>query len=340
MDYLDELLKRLTLASGVGYSGNIEDVVFEELRTCGVDAQIEKDGSVYGHLKGASDFGVMLACHIDEIGFMVSSVDEAGRISLSGIGGCDVRILPGQEVIVHGKDDIRGYIGAKPPHLLTTDERKKVFPIEKLFVDTGLTPSEVKECVSLGNYVSFLGSYTALQGDLRSVKAIDNRASVACGLMVVKELSRGHRSCDIHFVATSQEEYTGLGARIHSFSLPVSYAIVVDVTFGEYPDLKDHEYFPLNSGPVIGRGATIPEKLHEALIAAAKKIEIPYQIEAIPTYTGTDADAIAFNREGIPTCLVGIPVRYMHTPVEVVSLKDIDRAYRLIVQFLSELQAP
>lgn len=337
MDYLDQLLKKLTLATGVGYAGNVTDVVLEELRTCGAEARIEQDGSVYGNLAGDKDIGVMLACHIDEIGFMVSSVDDVGRIGLSGIGGVDVRILPGQEVIVHGEDDLRGYIGAKPPHLLTMEERRKVLPIEKLFVDTGLTPETVKKSVSIGDCVSFLGSYTTLQGDLRSVKAIDNRASVACGLMVIRELSRAERPCHIHFVATSQEEYTGLGARIHSYSLPISYAVVVDVTFGEFPDLKDHEYFPLNGGPVIGRGATIPETLHDVLIAAAKEIEIPYQIEAMPTYTGTDADAIAFNREGIPTCIIGIPVRYMHTPIEVVSLKDIHRAQRLIVSFLKHL---
>ncbi|KPK70710.1 hypothetical protein AMJ87_08405 [candidate division WOR_3 bacterium SM23_60] len=337
MDYLDQLLKKLTLATGIGYAGNVTDVVCEELRSYGVDTRVEKDGSVYGKLTGAQDIGVMLACHIDEIGFMVSSVDDVGRIGLSGVGGIDVRILPGQEVTVHGRENVRGYIGAKPPHLLTADERKKVLPIEKLFVDTGLTPAVVKKSVSVGDCISFLGSYTTLQGDLRSVKAIDNRASVACGLMVMKELARGECPCHLHFVATSQEEYTCLGARIHSYALPVSYAIVVDVTFGEFPDLKDHEYFPLNSGPVISRGATIPETLYDLLIAAAKEIEIPHQIEAVPTFTSTDADAIAFNREGIPTCLIGIPVRYMHTPIEVVSLKDIHRCQRLIVSFLKHL---
>jgi endoglucanase len=337
MDHLDQLLKKLTLATGVGYAGNAADVVREELCSYGIDARIEQDGSVYGCLTGAQDFGVMLACHIDEIGFMVSSVDDSGRIGLSGIGGVDVRILPGQEVVIHGKENVRGYIGAKPPHLLTAEERKQVLPLEKLFVDTGLTPAAVKKAVAIGDCISFLGSYTTLQGDLRSVKAIDNRASVACGLMVMRELSGAERPCHVHFIATSQEEYTGLGARIHSYALPVRYAVVVDVTFGEYPDLKEHEYFPLNSGPVLGRGATIPETLYDILIAAAKEIEIPYQIEALPTYTGTDADAIAFNREGIPTCLVGIPVRYMHTPIEVVSLKDIQRAHRLIVNFLRHL---
>ncbi len=338
MEYLDALLEKLTLATGIGYSGNIQDVILEELQKYQIESRIEQDRSVYGYVEGEKDIGVMIACHSDEIGFMVSSIDDAGRISFSEVGGADVRILPGQEVTVHGKKDVRGYIGAKPPHLMTKEERKKVFPIEKLFVDTGLNSREAKKLIGIGDCISFLGAYKKLQGDLRSVKSIDNRASVACGMLIMKTLSQIDHLHSIYFVATSQEEYTGLGARIHSYALPIHYAIVIDVTFGEHPDLNEYEYFPLNKGPVIGRGATIPEKMSDLLFESAKDLEIPYQIEAMPTYTGTDADDIAFNREGIPTCLVGIPVRYMHTPVEVVSLKDIDRANRLIVKFLKKLE--
>lgn len=338
MEYLDELLEKLTRATGIGYSGTIQDVILEELQKYQIESKIEQDGSVYSHIKGETDIGVMIACHSDEVGFMVSSIDGAGRISLSEVGGVDVRILPGQEVVVHGKEDVRGCIGAKPPHLVTKEERKKVIPLEKLFVDTGFNASKVKKLFKIGDSISFCGTYTKLQGDFRSVKSLDNRASVACGVLVMKTLSKIEHKSNIHFIATSQEEYTGLGARIHSFRLPIQYAVVIDVTFGEHPDLSEHEYFPLNKGPVIGRGATIPEKLYALLVESAKESEIPYQIEPLPTYTGTDADYIAFNREGIPTCIIGIPVRYMHTPVETVSLKDIDRARRLIVEFIKRLE--
>jgi len=338
MEYLDELLEKLTRATGVGYSGTIQDVIQQELEKYQIESRIEQDGSVYSHIKGETDIGIMIACHSDEIGFMVSSIDRAGRLSLSAVGGADVRILPGQEVVVHGRKDVRGCVGAKPPHLMTKEEREKVIPIEKLFVDTGLNTRTVKKLVGIGDSISFCGTYTKLQGDLRSVKSLDNRASVACGLLVMKILSKTEHKSNIHFIATSQEEYTGLGARIHSFRLPIHYAVVIDVTFGEHPDVSEHEYFPLNKGPVIGRGATIPEKLYELLVESAKESEIPCQIEPLPTYTGTDADDIAFNREGIPTCLIGIPVRYMHTPVETVSLKDIDRTRRLIVEFIKRLE--
>lgn len=334
---LDTLLLKLTQATGVGYGGDIAHVVVAELRSYGIKASIEQDRSVVGELLSGRNPRVMIACHIDEIGFLVSSVDEAGRLRISPVGGSDDRILPGQEVVVHGRQTMRGYIGAKPPHLLTQDERKKILPLEKLFVDTGLPSAFVHENVEIGDYITFANTYQKLAGDLRSAKSLDNRASVACGLLVMHELAQSTPPCDVYFVATSQEEFSGLGARIHSYRLPVDRAVVIDVTHGEHPALKEHEYFPLGKGPAIGRGATIPEKLSAIMVESAKAIEIPYQIEALPKHTGTDAEAIAFNREGIATSLISIPLRYMHSPVEVVNLKDIERSARLVIHFLSQL---
>jgi putative aminopeptidase FrvX len=335
--YLDALLERLTLANGVGYAGNVMDLVFRELRTSRLTSKIERDGSVHAVLSGTGKVSVMLACHIDEIGFMVSSIDDEGRIYFSEIGGADPRILPGQEVTILTKEPVKGYIGAKPPHLVTKKEANKVLSIEKLFIDVGIAPAIVKKIVKIGDCISFTGTYRKLQGNLRTAKSLDNRASVACAILALKKLSRMKHSATIHFIATSQEEYTGLGATIHSYKLPINYAIIVDVTFAEHPDLKDYEYLPLDKGPAIGRGATIPEKLFQSLAKIAKRTKIAYQIEALPTYTGTDADAIAFNREGIPTCIISIPLRYMHTPVEVVSLNDIEKAAQLVVNFVKEL---
>ncbi len=335
--HIDEILKKLTLATGVGYSGDIKNIVQDQLKNLNIDAKIEKDGSVCGYLKGTTDCGVMIACHIDEVGFLINSIDDAGRLGLSEVGGSDVSILPGQEVMVHGSRSVRGYIGAKPPHLVPKEDRETILAIDKLFVDTGLPINEVKKVFKIGDSVSFLGKYRSLQSDLRTVKSLDNRASVACGIMAMHELSQRKRNLNIYFVATSQEEFSGLGARTHAYRLPVDYAIVVDVSFGEHPDLKEHEYTTLGSGPVIGRGATIPEKLSDLLIETAKEFDIPYQIEPLPTRTGTDADGIAFSREGIATCVIGIPLRYMHTPVEVVCLKDIAYTKDLIVKYIEKL---
>ncbi|OPX17443.1 hypothetical protein BXT86_06495 [candidate division WOR-3 bacterium 4484_100] len=337
MEYLDGLLEKLTQGIGVGYTGNIRTRIKEELEALDINAEINPDGSVTALLKGSENKSLFLACHLDEIGYIVSSIDEVGRIYFSPVGGSDIRLLPGQEVVISGKVELNGYVGVRPPHLLTPDERNKVQPLDKLFVDIGLPADYVKENVQIGDVITFSNRYYKLNNDLRSAKSLDDRAGVACGILVLKELAKTAHRVNVYFVATNQEEFTSLGARVHSYRLPVDYGLVVDVTFGEYPGLREGEFFALNKGPTIARGATIPEKLYNLLIESAQELEIPYQVEPITGFTGTDADAIAFNREGIPTCIIGIPVRYMHSPVEVVALKDIERSARLITGFIKKL---
>jgi putative aminopeptidase FrvX len=172
---------------------------------------------------------------------------------------------------------------------------------------------------------------------LRSAKAMDNRASVTAGIMSLIKLHKHPVKPNVHFVATSQEEFSGLGARLLSQRVHACCAIIVDVTFGDQPDVPETEVFPLASGPTLGRGGTLPAKFFNLLVQCAQELGIPYQVEPLPTNTGTDADSIAFSVDGIPCCLLGIPVRNMHTPVEVVSLQDIERTSQLIVHFIKKL---
>ncbi len=335
--YLDGILERLCRANGVGYSGGVKNVLLNEIESFTDEAKIFPDGSVYGLIKGMKKINVMLACHIDEIGFIVSDIEDNGFIRFKPVGGCDDRILPGQEIIILGRKEIRGYVGAKPPHLMKKDEAEKVMTTDKLYIDTGMKSELLKKFVNVGDFICFVGHYDKLQGDLRSAKALDNRSSIACAILVLRELSKLGSPVNLHFVATNQEEFSGLGARIHSYRLNPDYGVVIDVTHGEYPGLSEGEYFNLNKGPVIARGATIPQKVYKLLTECAQSREIPYQIEPVPIYTGTDAEAIAFNKEGIPTGVIGIPLRYMHTPVEVVCLKDIERTAHLVIEFLKKL---
>ena len=337
IEYLDKLLKKLCEAIGLGYSGNVADIIVNEIKSFTDDVRLFEDGSVYGFITGSGKFHLMLACHLDEIGFLVSYIEDNGFLRFRQIGGCDERILPGQEVIVLGRKPVKGYIGAKPPHLMTKEEHEKVLSIDKLFIDTGLKLKEIRKLVDIGDVVCFAGYYNKLQGNLRSAKSLDNRASVAGAILMMRELAKIGSPINIHFVATNQEEFSGLGARIHSYRLKLDYGVVIDVTHGECPGLAEGEYFGLNKGPVIARGATIPQKLYRLLVETAKTHEIPYQIEPLPGWTGTDADLIAFNKDGIPTCVLGIPLRYMHTPVEVVCLKDIERTARLVTEFIKRI---
>ncbi len=337
MEYLDNLLEKLVNASGMGYHGDIQDVIKRELDLLPIQAAIEKDGSVTGYHHGVEKTAIMIACHSDEIGFIINRIDDSGLVFLSEIGGTDARVLPGQEMLIHGREKIRGCIGAKPPHLLTADENQKVVPIDDLFVDTGLPAESVRAICQIGDCITFYSPYRRLTADLRTSKALDNRVGVACGMMVMRELVNVRHRAGVYFVATSHEEFSGLGARVHSYRLPVDYSVVIDVTFGDHPELKEHEGFALGSGVVIGRGPTVPEKLARALTEIARTLDIPYQYELSTRSTGTDADEIAFNRSGIPSCIVMIPVRNMHSPVEIVSLRDIERAARLIVGFVRNL---
>lgn len=334
MDDLDRLLERLCLARGAGYAGNFPEVMAEEIKKIGAMPEIWPDRSVLATIKGDAEASILIACHGDEIGLMVSAINEQGLIRMSEVGGCDHRLYPGQEVFILARELLEGFIAVKPPHLLSNKERTNVWLLSDLFVDTGLPAERVRTLVEIGDHIFFAGRYRRLNAELRSSKALDNRASVAAGILVLKELIAQPVRPTIHLVATSQEEFSGLGARLAANRLACDAAIVIDVTHGEFPDLLDGEYYPLNAGPALLCGGTIPPLLFNRLIKAARDLEIPHQIEVAPSWTGTDADAIAFNRTGVPTVALGIPLRYMHSPVEVVSLKDIERTARLTAEFI------
>jgi len=333
---LDLLLEKLSGACGLGYATEAALLVEREARKYTKEVTVDKSASVVATSRGRGKKRVMLAAHIDEIGFIVSGIEE-GYLRIAPIGGIDPRVMPGQEVTVYGRRKLRGYIGITAPHYTTPENRERVVGIKDLYVDTGLPAGRIKKLVQIGDGVVYAGRYAKLAGSLRSGKALDNRAGVVCGLIVLKMLARVEHDCDLYFVATTQEEELGLGARVNAYRLELDLGLVVDATHGEHPELKEHEVFPLNRGPVIGKSSTLSPKIFEGLVNAAKRLEMSYQVECMPRGTSTDADYIAFAKEGIPTGLVSIPVRYMHTPVEVVSLSDIERAARLIADFLVHL---
>ncbi len=334
MNDLDALLERLTTAYGAGYAGDASDVIMSALNEIGLASAHRPDGSVFAVLPGGSAQTILIACHADEIALMVSAIDDQGFISMSEIGGCDQRIYPGQDVVIQGKNRLSGYIALKPPHLMSATERKKVWPVRELFVDTGLPADRVRSKVQIGDTIFFVNRYRRLTADRRSGKSMDNRASIASGILALGDLITCTSRPAVHFVATSQEEYTGLGARIASNRAVYDAAIVIDVTHGEFPDLGEGEFYPLGAGPVILCGGTVPSTMFRRLTETARALDMPYQVEPIPSWTGTDADSIAFNRAGTPTAVLGIPLRYMHTPVEVVSLKDIERTARLTAEYI------
>ncbi len=334
------LLKELIQLPGLsGYEGPVEDRMRTEWEPLTDDIRVGRIGSLYATKRGSGKEprqSVMLAAHMDAIGLMVSELAD-GFIRITAIGGIDARVLPGQSVIVHGRRDLPGIVVQPPQHALPENLLRKPIPLNHLLVDLGLP--NIAHLVRPGDLISFAQLPIELGDDVLAGHSLDNRASLVAITECLKELGRRDHEWDVLAVATVQEEEAYAGAYAAGFELKPSVAIAVDVTFGRGPGLPEHRTFPLGKGPTNGWGPNIHPGIYSALREAAKQVEIPLAREVIPARGGTDAFALQIAGEGIPTGLVSIPLKYMHTPVEIVSLKDIRRAGRLLAEFIAGLNA-
>jgi putative aminopeptidase FrvX len=334
------LLKRLSEAAGVsGYERQVRDIVCDEFTRYADEVRTDVLGSVIA-LKGGTAPeprpAIMLATHMDEIGLIVSEL-EGSFVHFQHVGGYDDRVLLGQEVIVHGRQNLPGIIGGRPPHVLPKKDRDKPISSDKLLIDVGLPAEELARKVRVGDLVTMNRSLVELQGDLASGKALDNRVSVVAAILCLEALSQVRHLWDVYAVATAQEEIGLKGAVTSSFHLQPDLGIAIDVTFAKQPGSPDEYTHELGKGPTIGCGPNFHPGLQEALVAAAEALEMSYELELATRPAGTDAAAIQVSREGIPTALISIPLRSMHTPVETVSIKDIERAGRLLAHFVAHL---
>lgn len=283
---------------------------------------------------------LMLAAHLDAIGLLVTR-QEGDFLRVTSLGSVDARVMPGQLVTVHGRQDLPGVVAQPPAFLLPKNGREQVTPLAELLVDTGLPAERLSALVRVGDPVSLAQPARELQGGTLAARALDNRASVAAVTLALHELQTRTHTWDVVAVGTVQEEVGYRGAAPAAFALAPDLALVVDVTFGRDANTRDAAYrsFPLGGGPVLGLGPNIHTGLHAALKAAAERAEIPYNLEVMWEHSGTDAYAIQVAREGIPTAVVGIPLRNMHTPVEIVALSDVNRTGRLLAEFIAGLEA-
>jgi putative aminopeptidase FrvX len=334
------LLKKLSEASGVsGYETEVRGIVTEEFGRYADEVHTDKLGNVIALKKGEGEEPcprIMLAGHMDEIGLIVTKL-EGRFLHFTSVGGFDVRTLLGQEVTVHGRKELPGIIGSRPPHVLPQEEREKIIPLDKLLIDVGMGEDELERLVRVGDLATLRREFTQLQGDLVAGKAFDDRAAVASILICLEGLSSVRHAWDVYAVATVQEEVGLRGAITSAYGLAPDVGIAIDVGFGRQPGVSEAESVPIGKGPAIGFGPNIHPKLHQTLVEVAKELEIPYQVEPVPGRSGTDAWAIQVTREGIPTALLSIPVRYMHTSVETLSLKDVERTGRLMAGFIGRL---
>lgn len=289
---------------------------------------------------------VMLAGHIDEIGLQVTHIDENGFLFFDEIGGWDSQVLVGQRVLVLGsKDQVRGVIGKKPIHLLKREEQAKATKTKDLWVDLGCENSdEVAELgVRVGDPMVLDGGLVRLAGDRIASRSIDNRIGAYVVLEALRLLAADPPKAAAMAVATVQEEiaFSGGGARSSAFALEPDVALVVDVTFStDVPDIDKKELgeHKLGGGPVLSRGSANHPVVFDRLVAAAEDEGIPYTLQAAPRATRTDADAIHFVRMGVPTGLISVPNRYMHSPNEVVSMADLQQTAALMAAFIRRLE--
>jgi endoglucanase len=300
-------------------------------------------GNSFARLDGSGP-RVMFAGHIDEIGVMVTHVDDDGYLSFDAIGGWDHQVFVGQRVILLGRGgQVTGVVGKKAIHLMEREERDKVSKVEDLWIDIGaLTRAEAEARIRVGDPgVLAAGVIEFPNGRLVS-RCIDNRIGAFVVLEALRLLAQDRPQASVTAVATTREEIaaTGGGARSSAHQLEPDVAIVIDVTHAtDYPGIekRKHGDFRLGGGPTIARGASVSEIVFESLVQAAEAEQIPYKIEAASRDTHTDADAIFNAHRGVATGLVSVPNRYMHSPNEMVSLEDLTRTSRLLAAFARAL---
>lgn len=338
---MKELIQRLSDMRGIsGFEYRITDDIVDILRLYTDEVRVDALGSVIAVRRCGKENAkkIMIEAHYDEIGLIVTSIDERGFLTFAPVGGVDPRILPASEVIVHGKRDIQGIIGAKPPHLQGPDEAKKSVKMRDMAIDVGMDYEEVIQIVSVGDSVTFPQSVGELGNCQFTGKSLDDRASLAALIEVMKRLQKVNLEADVYVCASVQEEVGLRGATTAAYGIEPDLAVAVDVCHGITPDNSDNA-FEVGSGCIISVGPNIHPKLQERLSETAAKYHIKTEIDVDGGDTGTDAWAIQVTRSGIPTALLSIPLKYMHTSVETLSLEDVEAVADLLTFFIQDFSA-
>jgi len=332
-----ERIRDLIKSPGIsGFESEFAEEVCEKLKTYCSETWITKTNSVVGikNCKKSDAPTIMLEAHLDRIGLIVSSVDENGFVGFRALGGVDERILPAAEVKILGGEEVFGVIGAKPPHLMKKNEENEGLKIEDMLIDTGLGEVAASK-ISVGDPILLKSDFCKLLNSRISSAALDNRAGMAVIFDCLEKLKDKELPCNLCVAFTSGEEQGLLGAYTVIGNIKCDLAVVIDVTYGETPDAKISETFPLGCGAVICRGPNVHFEMTNKVIELAKKKCIPYEIEVSSGSTGTNAWAIQISGDGIPCIVISVPLRYMHTTVETVDTSDLENVSKLISEIVS-----
>lgn len=328
---------------------NAEGVSGDEYSACAAAAELlgkytdtvetDKFGSVTAFIgdKSSDKPTVMLEAHIDEIGFIVTYIDDKGFIKVGNCGGTDRRLYAAQTVIIHGKEKVKGVISTLPPHVAS--DSNKTMKTSEIAIDTGYSKAELQNLISLGDRVTIASPFTSLLGTRVSGKAVDNRAGVAAIIYAVSLISGKKLPYNLEILFASQEEVGSRGAKIASFNSSADIAIATDVSYAYTSDAKREQCGDMGKGAMIGISPALDKGLTKELKTIAENRKISFQYEVMGGRTGTDADDISVSRGGVKTALLSIPIKYMHTPVETVDTEDIRAVGEIMAEFISGSEA-
>ena len=328
----------LETPSPSGYERPVQDVVRAWAAQYADDVRTDRHGNVIAALNPGGQPRVMLAGHCDQIGLMVQHIDDNGFLYVQPIGGWDMQILLGQNLTVWAKDGpLPGVVARRAPHLLTNEERNKVPQFTDVWIDVGVKDrKEAESLVTPGDPVTFALGYRELRNRLAAAPAMDDKVGLWAVMEALRLLRGRPLSAAVYAVSTVQEEIGLRGAITSTYGIRPTVGVAVDVCHAtDTPgnDKKQVGDIKLGAGPALFRGPNINPRAFERLHQAARDHEIPVQIKGAPRGSGTDANVMQLSRDGVATALVGIPNRYMHSPVEVVCLDDLERAARLLAEF-------
>ena len=337
------LFKDLSNSSGVsGYEDRKRDIIISAFEDYVDEIKVDKVGNLICIRRGKETEGenprILLAAHMDEIGLIVNGIEDDGLLKFTMVGGVDPRTIVSQEVMVHGREDVFGVIGAKPPHILGPEDANKAYSMEDLTIDVGMNKEEVEKVIRVGDTVTINREFMDLKNDWVAGKALDNKAGVAALLECARELKNVNHEADVYYVATVQEEETMLGGSTTAYSIDPDIGIAVDVGFGRTPELGNIGVNDMAGGPSIALGGNIHPNLRKHMVEVGREYNIPTQIDVVAGGTGTDARAIQISRAGIPSLCLSIPLRYMHTSVEVVTMKDVRYTGKLLAFFINSIK--
>ena len=339
MNY-EEVLNRLCGLSGPsGFEQAAAQAARELLEPLVDEVSVNRLGSVLGVRRCGKENApkLLLDAHLDEIGFIVTGHQD-GFLRFATLGGVDPRMLPDREVTIMTQPPMLGVVACLPPHIQSGSDMDKSIPVSESYIDVGLSQEEAEKLIPIGTPITFRGSCFPLGEELLCGKAMDDRACFAILLDVMERLQGKDLHVDVYVLGSTQEETSSAGAVTAAYGVAPEMCVAVDVTHGATPDAKKEETFPLGDGPVVGVGPNCVRWMSDRFTAIAEKLEIPSQIEVMSGHSGTNAWPLQISREGIATAVLSLPLRYMHTPLEVCSRKDLEETAKLLAAFVEDLR--